>query len=408
VRRPEILSPAGGLEKLKIAFEYGADAVYASGKDFGLRSFAENFTDAELEQAVGITRAKGKKIYITVNIFPDNGDIPAVERHMAFLNKLKVDAIIISDLGVFSIAREIAPDIPVHISVQANNLNYREVKAWKKLGASRVILARELSIEEITEIRRKVQDIELEIFVHGAICVSMSGRCLLSDYMTGRGANKGECAQSCRWSYMLVEEKRKGEYLPVMEDGRGTYILNSKDLCTIGHIPELVKAGIDSFKIEGRMKSAYYAAITTAVYKKALDSYISSPEKYKFDASLYSELEKVSHRQYFPGFYFEKEKPGQDPASSKYVSTHRFIGYVKETSGNGIIRSDIMNTVKLGDQVEIFTPEAKNIKTKISGIIGSDGIEETYAKQDKEYSLKVETKETIKAYSMIRQEEKAE
>ena len=266
-----------------VAFEYGADAVYAAGKDFGLRSSAGNFTDVELEKAVGIARAKGKKIYITANIFPENRDIPAMEKHMAYLNKLKVDAVIISDLGVFSLAREFAPDIPVHISVQANNLNYREVRAWKEMGASRVILARELSFDEIIEIRRQVPDIELEVFVHGAICISLSGRCLLSDYMAGRGANKGECAQSCRWSYMLVEEKREGEYLPVIEDARGTYILNSKDLCTIGYMPELINAGIDSFKIEGRMKSAYYVAVTTATYKKAVDSYVSSPDTYEFD-----------------------------------------------------------------------------------------------------------------------------
>jgi U32 family peptidase len=402
MKRPELLSPAGDLEKLIIAFEYGADAVYASGKEFGLRSFAGNFTDKELEQAVKLAREKGKKIYITVNVFPHNKDIPEIEKHISFLKKIKPDAMIISDLGVFSIARERAPEIPVHISVQANNVNFREVEMWKKLGASRIILARELKISEIREIREKAEGIELELFVHGAICMSLSGRCLLSNYLTGRDANMGECAQSCRWSYKLMEEKRPGEYLPVIEDCGGTYIFNSKDLCTIEHIPELMEAGIDSFKIEGRMKSSHYVAVTTAVYKKAMDAYIRAPDKYTFDPLLYEELEKVSHRQYFRGFYFDHEPVKQHYASSKYEATRKFAGYVKESAGNS---ADIFvrNTFKTGDNLEIFSPSGKNFTLKVSGMKNTDGIEELYAKQDKEYEIFFETTEKIEKFSMIRQ-----
>jgi len=402
MKKPELLAPAGDPEKLNIAFEYGADAVYASGREFGLRSFAGNFTDAELEQAVKETREKGKKIYITVNIFPRNKDIPGIEKHILYLKKIKPDAMIISDLGVFSLAREIAPEIPVHISVQANNMNYREVETWKKFGASRVILARELNIAEIREIRKKVPGIELELFVHGAICVSLSGRCLLSNYLTGRDANSGECAQSCRWSYELVEEKRPGEYMPVIEDERGTYIFNSKDLCTIKHIPELMEAGIDSFKIEGRMKSAHYTAVTTAVYKKAMDEYAAAPDKYTFKPALYEELEKISHRQYFSGLYFSDDPIKQHYESSKYEATRKFIGYAKESAGNSAAVF-VRNTFKTGENVEIFTPSGKNFLAKVSGIKNTDGTEEPYAKQDKEYTVTFETQEKIEKYSMVRQ-----
>ncbi len=401
---PEILSPAGDLEKLRIALEYGADAVYASGREFGLRSYAGNFSDEELARAVEIAKGKNRKIYITVNVFPHNADMAGIEKHILYLSGIKVDGLIISDLGVFSIAKETAPELPVHISVQANNLNYREVEMWKKLGASRIILARELPIGDIREIRKRVPDIELEVFVHGAVCMSLSGRCLLSNYLTGRDANMGECTQSCRWSYKLVEEKRPGEYLPVIEDPRGTYIFNSKDLCAIEHIPELVEAGIDSFKIEGRMKSTHYTAVTTAVYKKARDTYMADKGKYKFDPLLYKELEKISHRQYFQGFYFSKNAVKQDFSSSKYVSTHRFMGFVKETAGK-TVKLDVRNTFKINDIMEIFTTAGKNIITKVKNMKNSEGIEEIYAKQVKEYLIEFETDEIIPVFSMIRQEQ---
>jgi putative protease len=402
MKKPEILSPAGDLEKLNIAFEYGADAVYASGKEFGLRTFAGNFTDMELEQAVKIARGKEKKIYITVNVFPHTKDIPELQKHILFLNKLKVDAMIISDLGVFSLARETAPEIPVHVSVQANNLNYKEVEMWKKLGAQRIILGRELKYAEIMEIRERVPGIELELFVHGAICMSLSGRCLLSNYLTGRDANKGECAQSCRWSYKLVEEKRPGEYLPVIEDERGTYIFNSKDLCTIDHIPELIDAGIDSFKIEGRMKSVHYVAVTTSVYKKARDEYMAAPDKYEFNPSLYEELGKVSHRKYFPGLYFDTEPVKQHYVSSKYEATRKFTGYVSEIRDNYACVF-VGNTFRTGESLEILTPSGKNFKATVSGLKNTENTEESYAKQDKEYKIFFETSEKIEKYSMIRQ-----
>lgn len=402
MKRPELLSPAGDLEKLVIAFEYGADAVYASGKNFGLRSFAGNFTDAEMELAVKIAREKLRKIYITVNVFPHNQDIPEIEKHISFLKKIKPDAMIISDLGVFSIAREIAPEIPVHVSVQANNLNYREVEMWKKLGASRIILARELKLSDIKEIRKRVKGIELELFVHGAICMSLSGRCLLSNYLTNRDANKGECSQSCRWSYNLVEEKRPGEYLPVVEDDRGTYIFNSKDLCTIQHIPELIEAGIDSFKIEGRMKSVHYAAITTAVYKRTIEGYMAGPDKYTFNHGLLEELEKVSHRKYFSGFYFNDVPTKQHLKSSKYEATRRFTGYIKDIEGKSA-KIFVRNTFNTGEKVEIFTPSGDNIETRVFGIKNSEDIEESYAKQDCEYTVTFEGIDRPEKYSMVRQ-----
>lgn len=442
MKAPEILSPAGDLEKLIVALEYGADAVYASGRKFGLRSYAGNFSDEELARAVEITREKKRKIYVTVNVFPHNDCMPEIEKHILYLKKLEVDGIIISDLGVFSVAREKAPGLPVHISVQANNLNYKEVEMWKKLGASRVILARELPIEDIREIRRRVPGIELEVFVHGAVCMSLSGRCLLSNYLTGRDANMGECTQSCRWSYSLVEEKRPGEYLPVIEDDRGTYIFNSKDLCAIEHIPELVEAGIDSFKIEGRMKSAHYAAVTAAVYKKARDSYMAAGNDHKFDPGLKKELEKISHRQYFPGFYFavansandnsrmkhtginerssnlsKQESNGRKPidsyfskgavkqdfSSSKYVSTRKFAGFVKETAGK-TVKMDVRNSFKINDTMEIFTPAGGNMTAKVKSLRNSEGLEEIYAKQDNEYLVEFETDGKIPVFSMVRQE----
>ena len=269
---PEILSPAGDFENLKINFAYGADAVYLSGQNYSLRNFASNFDDDGLKSAVGYAHSLEKKAYVTVNVFPRNADLAGIEAHLDFLKTIKPDAIIISDLGVLSIAKERCPQIPVHVSVQANNLNHREVKLWHSLGASRIILARELSINEIKEIHEAVPEMELEVFVHGAVCMSYSGRCLLSDYMTGRSANSGECTQSCRWSYKLIEEKRPGEYMEISQDNRGTYIMNSKDLCLINRLREFIEAGVISFKIEGRMKGSHYCAVTAFAYKQGLMS----------------------------------------------------------------------------------------------------------------------------------------
>lgn len=375
---PEILSPAGNLEKLKFAFAYGADAVYVAGKEFSLRSYAGNLSDEELQKAVELTKANKKKIYVAINIFPYNKDIKEIEKYIKFISSLKVDGIIVSDLGVFSIVKEIAPFIPVHISVQANNLNYKEIKMWKKLGASRVILARELSFEDIVEIRKQVPDIELEIFVHGAICMSYSGRCLLSNYLTGRDSNKGECAQSCRWKYFLVEEKRKGEFIPVFEDSRGSYILNSKDLCTIQNLHKFIEAGIDSFKIEGRMKSIHYVALTTSIYKKVRDEYLKNSLTYTFNNKYLEELEKISHRPYTKGFYFPEESVRQNYDSSDYISTYTYIGYVMEANYNDLIKIFVKRTFKNNDEIEFFLPDGSFFKTKIIEIKNKDKIDELY------------------------------
>lgn len=280
MKKPELLAPAGNMEKLKMALLYGADAVYLGGKAFGLRAFGGNFTNEELQEAVDFAHKLGKKIYVTVNIFPHNSDIAKLPAYLTFLNEIKVDAILVADLGVFTLAKEYAPDVELHISTQANNTNWAAVNAWAELGARRVVLAREMSLEEIKEIREKCS-VELEMFVHGAMCISYSGRCLMSNYLTGRDANRGSCAQPCRWNYALVEEKRPGQYFPVLEDERGTYIFNSKDMCLLPYLPDVIASGVDSLKIEGRMKSVHYAASVVKAYREAIDSYFAAPEQFE-------------------------------------------------------------------------------------------------------------------------------
>jgi putative protease len=402
MKKFEILSPAGNLEKLQFALAYGADAVYVAGKEFSLRSYAGNLANDEMEEAVKLVHKNKKKIYVTLNIFPYNKDIENVKKYLYFLKSLKVDAIIVSDLGVFSLLREICPEIPVHISVQANNLNYKEVEMWKKLGAHRVILARELSFEDIKIIRENVQDIELELFVHGALCISYSGRCLLSNYLTGRDSNKGECAQSCRWKYFLVEEKRKGEYLPIFEDERGTYILNSKDLCTIQNLHKFIEIGIDSFKIEGRMKSNHYIAVTTSIYKKVRDEYLNNPADYKFNERYMTELEKVSHRPYIQGFYFNKEEIKQNYESSDYISTYTYSGYIIENNNDEFIRVKVKRTFKIDEELELFMPDGNSINVKVIEIKNKENISELYVKQDEEYFIKVDKNITVPEYTIIR------
>ncbi len=399
---PEILSPAGNLEKLQFALAYGADAVYVAGKEFSLRSYAGNLSNDEMEEAARLVHRNNKKIYITLNIFPYNKDIEGIKKYLDFLKSINVDAIIVSDLGVFSIAKEFCPDIPLHISVQANNLNYREVEMWKKLGASRVVLARELPYEDIVAIRQNVPDIELEVFVHGAICISYSGRCLLSNYLTGRNSNKGECAQSCRWKYNLVEEKRPGEYLPVFEDSTGTYIMNSKDLCVIKNLHKFIETGIDSFKIEGRMKSNHYIAVTTAMYKKARNEYLNNPENYKFNEEYMIELEKISHRPYIQGFYFKEDKIKQNYESSDYISAFDYIGHVLEESRKNIIKVIVKRTFKINDEIELFMPDGSFINTRVMEIKNRENIEEIYTKQGTEYLIKTDKNFKIPEFSILR------
>lgn len=404
---PEILSPAGNMEKLIFACKYGADAVYAAGRNFGLRSAAGNFTDEELIKAAAYIHSENKKIYITANIFPYNSDLKPMADYFAFLNELKVDGIIISDLGAFTIAKENAPRIPLHISVQANNLNYAEVKTWKKLGASRIILARELKFTDIKEIRDKCPDMELEIFVHGAICVSYSGRCMISQYLNNRDANHGDCSQGCRWKYRLEEEKRPGVYMDVQEDERGTYLFNSKDLCAIKELHKFIEIGIDSFKIEGRMKSIHYAAITAGAYKKAVDQYIKEKENYKFDESLFEELLKVSHREFTDGFYFPDKDITQNTITSDYTASSKYAGFIKtvdETSKNGIYKvlADIKNTIKIGDVIELVTPALMSTNAVVKSILELDGKHLTHTKHFNDYTIEVQCDIKPKEYSILR------
>jgi len=374
VKKPELLAPAGNLEKLKMALLYGADAVFMGGKAFGLRAFSDNFDEDQLKEGIDFAHSLQKKAYVTVNIFPHNDDLLALPDYIKFLYENHADAVIVSDLGVYRIVREVAPKLPIHISTQANNTNWSSVLCWQELGASRVVLARELSLTEIDVIRRKV-NIELEAFVHGAMCISYSGRCLMSNYFTDRDANRGQCAQSCRWKFHVVEEKRPGEYFPVMEDERGTYIFNSKDLCLLPHIPKLINSGLNSFKIEGRMKSVHYVATVIKVYRDAIDAYMSDPIKFSIKAEWLEELQKISHRAYTTGFYFNRTtQHDQIYASSSYDQTHDFIGLVKSYDGStGLAVVEQRNNMKVGQIIEIMQPQQSNFSQEIRSMFDMDG-----------------------------------
>lgn len=354
----ELLSPAGDIERVKIAINYGADAVYFGGSNYGLRATV-GFNMDEIKYAVEYVKKHGKKAYLTVNIFPHNEDLVGLPEYIYEVSKTGIDAVIVSDPGVFSVIRDVAPKLEIHISTQANNVNYRSANFWHNLGAKRIVLARELSLEEIKEIREKTpDDLELEVFVHGAMCISYSGRCLLSNYLTGRDANKGECTHPCRWKYYIVEEKRPGQYMSIEEDDRGTYIMNSKDLCMIKYIPDIIKAGATSLKIEGRNKSSYYVAIVTKAYRKAIDDYLEFGDKYVFNEELLEELGKVSNRDFTTGFYFGK--PGaesQNYNSSSYIRNYNIVGMVLDyDEENGFAIVEQRNRFFLGDEVEIIGP----------------------------------------------------
>ena len=374
MRKPELLAPAGNFEKLKMALLYGADAVFMAGKSFGLRAFSGNFTEEELKEGINFAHSLQKKAYVTVNIFPHNEDLLELPAYIKFLVDCHVDAVIVADVGVYRIVREVAPTLPIHISTQANNTNWSSVLFWQELGADRVVLARELSLEEITEIRQKVS-LDLEAFVHGAMCISYSGRCLMSNYFADRDANRGQCAQPCRWKFNLVEEKRPGEYYPVLEDERGTYIFNSKDLCLLPNIPELINSGLDSFKIEGRMKSVHYVATVIKVYREAIDAYIADPDKYSVKTEWLEELQKISHRAYTSGFYFNKAtQDDQIYGSSSYEQTFDFIGLVKSydsTTRMAIIEQ--RNNIKIGQRIEIMQPGRPNFSQMITEMFDMEG-----------------------------------
>lgn len=364
----ELLAPAGSLSRLKTAITYGADAVYAGGEEFSLRAAAKNFSKDDLLRGVEFVREHDKKIYITANIIPHNSDIESLPRFFEEMEKLAPDGLIISDLGTFMMAKQYAPHVPIHVSTQANNVNYMTVNAWHELGAERVVLGRELSFEEIRQIREKTpKELELEAFVHGAMCISYSGRCLLSSYMAGRDANNGECAHPCRWKYSLAEEQRPGEYMDVFENERGTYIFNSKDLCMIEYIPELVKSGLTSFKIEGRVKTEYYVATVVKTYREAIDSYLESPEKYEFKKGWLEELLKVSNRHYTTGFFWGRpDNDAQVYTSSAYIRDYNICALVTdydEKTGETILEQ--RNKFSVGDEIEVIMPGEAFISHKV-------------------------------------------
>ncbi|KGO14446.1 peptidase U32 [Clostridium botulinum] len=366
MKKPELLAPAGNLEKLKTAINFGADAVYLGGSRLNLRAFADNFTDDELQEGIKYAHDRGRKVHVTINVFPRNEDFNGLEEYLKKLYEFNVDAIIVSDPGIIMTARETVPNLEIHLSTQANTVNFKTINFWYKQGVKRTVLARELTLEEIKTIREKIEkDCELEAFVHGSMCMSYSGRCLLSNYMTGRDSNRGACAQPCRYKYYLMEEKREGEYFPILEDDKGTYIMNSKDMCMIEHIPELVQSGIDSFKIEGRMKSSFYVATVVKAYREAIDAYFEDPENYTFKERWMNYLKKASHRAYFTGFYFNDPNK-QLHESSSYIRTCDIVGIVKEFNEEtmeAIVEQ--RNKVLDGDELEILRPEGPIFKINI-------------------------------------------
>lgn len=378
MKHPELLIPASSLEVLKTAVMFGADAVYIGGEAFGLRAKAKNFSMEEIREGITFAHAHDVKVYITANILAHNGDLSGVRAYFEELKEIRPDALIISDPGVFMIAREVCPEIDIHISTQANNTNYGTYQFWHQLGARRVVTARELSMAELKEIREKVPaDLEMETFIHGAMCISYSGRCLLSNYFTGRDANRGACTHPCRWKYAIVEETRPGEYMPVYENERGTYIFNSKDLCMIEHIPELIDSGIDSFKIEGRMKTALYVATVARTYRKAIDDYLESPELYREHMDWYlDQISNCTYRQFTTGFFFGKpDESAQIYDNNTYVKEYTYLGIIGECTADGLYRIEQRNKFSVGEQIEIMKPDGRNIPAVVRRIVDEEGQE---------------------------------
>lgn len=376
MRPVELLIPAGSLEVLKTAVRYGADAVYIGGEAFGLRAKAHNFTIPDMKEGIAFAHEHECKVYLTVNVFAHNRDIEGIREYFRTLREVPVDALIISDPGVFMMAKELLPDTEIHISTQANNTNYETYRFWYRMGAKRVVSARELSLEEIGEIRKHIpEDMEIESFIHGAMCISYSGRCLLSNYFTGRDANQGACTHPCRWKYAVVEEKRPGEYLPVEEDDRGTYIFNSKDLCMVEYIPEMMEAGIDSFKIEGRMKTALYVATVARTYRKAIDDYKTSPELYRSNMDYYrEEISKCTYRQFTTGFYFGKTtEESQIYDSNTYIREYTYLGMVEQTDTQGRIVLEQRNKFAVGETIEAMLFDGSNQELVVQEIRDDDG-----------------------------------
>ena len=401
----EVLSPAGNMEKLKTAVYFGADAVYFAGKSFGLRAFAGNFDEKEMAEAVEFCHKNNVKAYVTVNIVAHNYDFEKLPEYLEYLNSIKVDAMIISDLGIVQFAKKYAPDVDIHISTQANVTNKYTAKLLCDMGAKRIVLARELTLTEIKQIRDYIpQEVELEAFVHGAMCISYSGRCLLSNYLSGRRSNKGECIQACRWKYTINEESRDNEKLPIEEDNRGTYILNSKDLKMIEYLDELVKAGVTSFKLEGRMKSPYYVATITNAYRRALDGLKQDVNNYTCPKLLIDELEKTSHRRYTTGFNFKDKKKEESEylESSMPIQTHEFMAIVTKDSENGEVEIQQRNKFVVGEELEVLAPHKNfNKIIKVTSMKDLNGEEIAEAKIVQQ-TLKLKTDLELKAGDILR------
>ena len=394
----ELLAPAGNLEKLKIALIYGADAVYVGGKKFGLRAFGGNFNDEELKTGVDFAHSMNRKVYVTVNVFAHNDDIDELPDYLKYLEKINVDAVFISDLGVFSLAKELT-NLEIHVSTQANITNYKTVDMWRKLGASRVVLARELSQSEIVDIKSRC-DVDLEMFVHGAMCISYSGRCYLSHYLTGRDGNQGECTHSCRWKYSLVEEKRPGEYFEVAEDERGSYVMNSKDLCLLPCLDEVINSGVSSLKIEGRMKSVHYVAGVVKVYREAIDSYFNG--NFKVRDSWLDELDKVAHRPYTTGFFIHDDEGTEIHDTSKAKQSSTFLGIVREfDSVNNIAIVEQRGKLEIGQEIEILQPQNQTFLQTLTDMFDEEGNKIDSAPHAQQI-IKIKLSQTAQPWSLIR------
>ena len=406
MRRVELLVPASSLEVLKEAVIFGADAVYIGGDVYGLRAKAKNFSSDDMRKGVEFAHERNVKVYVTANILAHNEDLPLAYEYFEELKDIGVDALIISDPGVFSIAKEVWPEVEIHISTQANNTNYGTYNFWHKLGAKRVVSARELSMDEIKELRSNIpDDLEIETFIHGAMCISYSGRCLLSNYFTGRDANHGECTHPCRWKYHVMEEQRPGEYLPVYENERGTYIFNSKDLCMIEHIPELIDAGIDSFKIEGRMKTALYVATVARTYRKAIDDYMKDPKLYEKNMPWYlDQISNCTYRQFTTGFFFGKPThESQIYDNNTYIREYTYLGIVGDCK-DGLYRIEQRNKFSVGETIEVMKPNGDNIEVKVKRIVNEKGAEVESAPHPKEV-LWIDLGMTLDKYDILRRRE---
>ncbi|WP_058485228.1 peptidase U32 family protein [Defluviitalea phaphyphila] len=407
-KKPELLAPAGSLDVLKTAIFYGADAVYIGGNQYGLRAKAKNFSMEEIKEGIKYAHANNVKVYVTANIIAHNQDLIGLEDYFKKLEDMGADALIIADPGVLYIAKETVPNMPIHLSTQANNTNYKSALFWHKQGVERIVVARELSLKEISEIRKKTpQSLTLEAFVHGAMCISYSGRCLLSNYMTGRDANKGDCAQSCRWKYYLVEETRPGEYMPIEENERGTYIYNSKDLCMIDHIPDLIKSGIDSFKIEGRMKTSFYVGSVVKIYREAIDDYFKDSSLYETKKEYYlEEVKKISHRDYTKGFYFEKPKGSEQIYThNTYIRGYSFAGIVKDYNPETKIATLEQRTkFSVGEEIEFIPFKDSTFKQIIDKLWDEEGNEIKSAPHPKQI-VKLKVSKPVEKNTLVRKKD---